>query len=258
MMKSTWRGSLPSSVVVLSLHSRGKSMSPPSHNRSKLRGFIARRLGIALTTVPAAFLVILGLAALITFSNSACGSPASRTPPKRTRPAPTHTDTPSSTAVPTATPTPSPTPTSTPTLSPTVAPSPTPTSTPIPPPTATLAPPRVITPEPVAPAQGKTYRNPITFEWSGALSAGQRYLVSAHHTVSGYVVQSELLTDQTWTTDLPAENYGEWRWTVSVVQRTRTVITSNEWMFWFDPSGDGGDGGGDHPPSSTRIPPSES
>jgi hypothetical protein len=95
-------------------------------------------------------------------------------------------------------------------------------------------------------------KNPIEFRWSGSLYAGQSYQVTARHTESGYVVQSQPLMDQTWTTNLPAENYGAWRWTASVVQGTRTVITSDEWMFWLRPFNGNGD---DHPPSSIRPPP---
>jgi len=138
---------------------------------------------------------------------------------------------------PTLTPTPTPTPTSTPTPTPTNTPTPTPTPTAIPPthtPTSTPIPP--VQPEPVAPAQGGEYRNPITFQWRGQLSAGQAYQVVVYHLTSGYTVQSGLLTDQGWTTDLPAERYGEWRWQVSVIRNGRVLVTSVEWMFWFNPS----------------------
>jgi tRNA A-37 threonylcarbamoyl transferase component Bud32 len=179
------------------------------------------------------------------------------------------TSTPTSTATPTGTPTL--TPTGTPTLTPTGTPAPTrtrtPTCTPTARPTDTPTPmatptPRPFTPTPVpvippqlvAPRQGETFKNPIEFQWSGLLHAGQAYQVAARHTGSGYVVQSELLTDQTWTTDLPAERHGEWRWTVSVVQRTRTVVTSDEGQFWFSQFSDKSDDGDDHSPPSTRIP----
>ena len=144
--------------------------------------------------------------------------------------------TPQETLFPTVTPTPTPalfpttplTPTLTlfPTRLPTSAPTPTLFPTPIP--GATV-------PEPVAPAQGLEYRSPLTFQWRGFLRAGQAYQVTARHTESGYVVQSELLTDQSWVADLPAARFGEWRWTVSVVQSGRTLATSSEWMLWFNP-----------------------
>jgi serine/threonine-protein kinase len=134
----------------------------------------------------------------------------------------------------TATPTPAASSTSSPTPLPTL------TSTPTPSPTATPTPPPATAPEPVAPALGRTYGNPITFEWRGSLSAGRTYLVTARHVGSGYVIQSGLLTDQGWTVDLPVERYGEWRWTVSVTQGERAMATSPEWSFWFDPYPDGG------------------
>jgi hypothetical protein len=87
----------------------------------------------------------------------------------------------------------------------------------------------------VAPVAGGTYGNPIAFEWRGSLSVGQAYLVTARHVESGYVIQSELLTGPSWTVDVPVERYGAWRWTVSVTQGGRTMASSPEWGFWFDP-----------------------
>ena len=147
---------------------------------------------------------------------------------------------------PSTTPTAAPSPTTT--SSPT--PLPTPTSTPTPSPTATSTPPPATAPEPVAPALGRTYRNPITFEWRGSLSTSRTYRVTAWHVGSGYVIQSGLLTDQGWIVDLPAERYGEWRWTVSVTQGERAMATSPEWSFWFDPY----PGGGAREPTNTPPP----
>jgi hypothetical protein len=127
---------------------------------------------------------------------------------------------------------------------------PTPTSTPTLSPTATLTPPPATAPEPVAPDLGRTYGNPISFEWRGSLSAGWTYLVTAWHVGSGYVIQSGLLADQGWTVDLPAERYGEWRWTVSVTQGERMMATSPEWSFWFNPY----PGGGAREPTNTPPP----
>ena len=86
--------------------------------------------------------------------------------------------------------------------------------------------------------------DPVTFQWSGSLGAGQSYQVTARHTESGQTVQSGLLAEQSWTADLPGERHGEWRWTVAVVQGGGTTATSSEWMFWFKPGGGGGGGGG--------------
>jgi hypothetical protein len=61
-----------------------------------------------------------------------------------------------------------------------------------------------------------------------------------------------LLTDQSWTADLPADKYGEWRWTVSVVQGGRAVTTSSEWMFWFNPFPGGGKPGEPTPTEPPR------
>jgi serine/threonine protein kinase len=161
--------------------------------------------------------------------------PASHMPPSTTpAAAPSHTATPRSATSSTSSPTP---------LS-------TPTSTPTPSPTATPTPPPATAPEPVAPDLGRTYGNPIAFEWRGSLSAGWTYLVTAWHVGSGYVIQSGLLTDQGWTVDLPVERYGEWRWTVSVTQGERAMATSPEWSFWFDPY----PGGGAREPTNTPPP----
>jgi hypothetical protein len=169
---------------------------------------------------------------------------------------------------PTSTPTRSPAPTRAPTSTPMYTPTPAATSTRIPrvstptpaatftriPRVSTPTPiPRAVLPELVAPAQGGEYQSPIGFQWRSALSRGQAYLVIARHPGSGHVIQSELLMDQSWTADLPNDKYGEWRWTVSVVQDGRTVATSAEWMFWFNPhSGGGGGDGGSAKPTSPR------
>ena len=149
----------------------------------------------------------------------------------------TTTHTPAPTLKATATPLP----TSTLMRTPTPTPTPTATATATPPtstrgPTPTLVP-RSTAPELMTPAEGRSFKNPITFQWRGSLSTGQAYQVTGRHLESGHTIQSELLTDQSWATSLPAERYGEWRWTVSVVQGGRTVVTSSEWMFWFQPYG---------------------
>lgn len=128
--------------------------------------------------------------------------------------------------------TPSPTPSHTP------SPTPTPmTHTPLPKPTRTpmYTPVPPTPPELVAPTQGSEYKNPITFRWHGSLSADQGYWVTVYHVESGYTIQSGPLTDRSWIADLPGDKHGEWRWTVSVVQGGRTIVTSPEWMFWFNP-----------------------
>jgi hypothetical protein len=102
--------------------------------------------------------------------------------------------------------------------------------------------PRATAPQLVAPAQGGTYQSPITFQWQGSLRSGQSYQVQARQAVKGYAIQSGLLTQESWTVDLPAEQHGDWRWTVSVIQGGSVAATSSEGMFWFDPQPGGGDG----------------
>jgi hypothetical protein len=128
-------------------------------------------------------------------------------------------------------------PTSTPTNTPT------PTTTPIPQatPTFTLLP--IIQPEPLAPSSSGEHPNPITFEWSGNLGYNQQYQVIAIHN-SGYTLRSDPLTAQQWTTELPPEAFGEWKWRVAVLSGSREVTSSGEKVLWFNPMPGGGGGSG--------------
>ncbi|MFP4394501.1 MAG: protein kinase domain-containing protein [Anaerolineales bacterium] len=159
---------------------------------------------------------------------------------------------------PTLSPTPSPTPRNSPTPrapkpepSSTSPPTETPTQTPSPtsqPPTATPIP---RSPTLTGPAQGGTYASPITFQWDGTLGAGQSYQVTAYHSESRQTLRSDPLTAQSWTADLPGDKFGEWRWSVSVLQGGSAIATSPEGMFWFNPCPGCGDGGGDDGPQPT-------
>jgi tetratricopeptide (TPR) repeat protein len=151
---------------------------------------------------------------------------------------------------------PSPTPTVyTPPLTPTVTPSLTPTVTPSLP---SPVPPTPSPPELLAPAYGRTYKNPVVFEWRGSLSAGQAYQVTARHSRTGHTVQSGLLTDLRWSGILPPGEYGAWHWTVSVIRGESVLATSDEWMFWFDPkpqpTREGGGNGGNGEPTPANPP----
>jgi hypothetical protein len=183
---------------------------------------------------------------------TATASPTLMAAPPTSTPSRTPTQT---AATPSTTPTQAPSPTltaATPSSTPTQTPSPTPivttstatstsppTSTPTPSPTVTAPArtqaPRIAQPEPLEPLLGRDYKNPVTFRWSGSLGWQQAYQVTAYHLVSGDSVQSELLTTPEWSIDLPAERFGEWRWSVSVIGFGRILSTSPEWMFWFDP-----------------------
>ncbi|MBU0705430.1 MAG: serine/threonine protein kinase [Chloroflexi bacterium] len=152
---------------------------------------------------------------------------------------------PSPSSSPTATATPSPTRTLPPTDTPT------PTGTPTQAPPADTPVPQAIPPQLLAPAQGGEYASPVTFEWSGSLGAGQAYQVTAYNSGSGHTIQSDLLTTQNWTADLPGDQTGEWHWSVSVIQGGYTVATSTEGMFWFNPF----PGGGGPAPTNTPVQP---
>ncbi len=194
--------------------------------------------------------------------STAAGGPATPTafPPTATSrvtmaPSDTPTSEPTSTPRVTATDEPTDTPAATATPTPTRTPRPTATegSTP---PTATPAP-SATTPQLVAPVQGSSYKNPVTFQWSGALGASQAYQVTARHTSSGEVIQSGSLSGETWTTDVPGSRVGEWVWSVSVVQGGSAVTTSSDGMFYFDPSlGPTPEPGPQPNVTSTNTPPS--
>jgi protein phosphatase len=101
-------------------------------------------------------------------------------------------------------------------------------------------------PQLVNPAQGAPdLGNPINFQWAGTLGNGQAYRVTTWHATSDAVRVSDPLTSQRWSVHLPAEEAGEWRWTVSVVQGGATVVTSQRGMFWFNPLPGSGNGHGD-------------
>lgn len=163
-----------------------------------------------------------------------------------------------------AAPTLPPSPTSTSSLSPTSPPIPTghiPTSTPASPFTPRAATRVPSTPLPSAeppslrePAQGSEHKSPVTFKWDGTLRAGQSYQVNVYHAESGHTVQSDLLTAQEWTVDLPGEKVGGWHWTVSVVQNETKISNSGEWKFWFQPFPGSGDNGGDDGDDGTPAP----
>jgi hypothetical protein len=186
-------------------------------------------------------------------------SPTSGSATPEAQPTQTHTRTP--TVLTTDTPTrvdtveakPTPTPTSTDTPTPTPTSKPVPTLTRRPTPTSLSSPPPLpVRPELAAPALGSLQANPIALQWIGELGAGQGYQVTAYHTESGYTIQSDLLTVQTWTVDLPAERFGEWRWHVSVVSDGSSLATSSEGMFWFNPHPGGGNDNGDTVPTPPR------
>jgi hypothetical protein len=86
------------------------------------------------------------------------------------------------------------------------------------------------------PEQGPVYQNPVTFqwEWEGVLGEGQAFQVSAWHPESDAALQSPSLSEASWTTSLPTEKAGEWRWNVSVVQGDSVLITSAEGTFLFE------------------------
>jgi len=168
---------------------------------------------------------------------------------------PTHTPIPPSTPNATQTRTSSPTATRTPppTLTPTRQPTLAATETPVPAATFTHTPVTAVIPQRSAPAQGSTHNNPINFSWTGTLYSGQSYQVTAYSTRTGYRIQSPALSTDYWTVNLPGEHYGEWKWSVAVVQNNAIVVTSSEGIFWFDPNigGGGGNGGGD--PTATPV-----
>lgn len=115
--------------------------------------------------------------------------------------------------------------------------------------------PRPVTPKLTGPAQGRSFQNPVTFSWSGVLASGQAFIVNARSVPTGKVIQSPAIYRTDWVATLPAEDYGEWRWTVSVVGNSKTLVTSSEGMFWFDPLPGSGEPAPTEPPPVTREAP---
>lgn len=112
-----------------------------------------------------------------------------------------------------------------------------PSSTPRPSPTATPTPrpPMVMTPVLLEPAAGEDVTiTTVTFRWEGRLNANQYFVVHLHHPEDGLTRESEALTATSWTTLLPGDKSGEWRWYVRVVPGD---VQSQEQHFWFKPYG---------------------
>jgi hypothetical protein len=132
---------------------------------------------------------------------------------------------------------------------------PQPEESPLPPATATRV--SATTPVLTFPEQGRTYRSSGTFKWQGTLAPGQTYVVRAWHPRTGFGIQSSPLSTTSWTTSLPLDKFGEWRWDVSVLQGGSMIATSTEGMFWLNPFPGSGNGTGPvHPyPSSPTAPP---
>jgi serine/threonine protein kinase len=109
------------------------------------------------------------------------------------------------------------------------------------------------------PGYGMTYKSPIAFQWQGTLGEGQVYALRLWHLESGFSLSPPAVSGQTLSVDLPAERFGEWRWTVSVLQGETVLATSEEGMFWFDPGlGGARKDEGEPPPSQVsplRTPP---
>ena len=109
-----------------------------------------------------------------------------------------------------------------------------PTSTPRPSATAPELTTYAVQPVLLSPQEGSTHKNPVVFEWQGELSAGQVYIVNGINARTQYQITSPPLTTSTWATQIPAEAFGEWQWSVSVVRHNTTLATSEQGKFWFN------------------------
>ena len=74
-----------------------------------------------------------------------------------------------------------------------------------------------------------TYRNPITFRWSG--SPRLSYEVTLRNVDRGFEHRSGSMTGDTWTFDIPAEEFGNWEWWVT----NSSGRASPKGSFVFDP-----------------------
>jgi hypothetical protein len=115
-----------------------------------------------------------------------------------------------------------------------------------PPPAPVAASRPAASPELIAPQDGGgPYRNPITFQWRGALGPGQSYRVVVYSRGGlrevGISAQSELLTTTRWTANLPDRDnlgnssIGALTWQVSVMDGNVAVASSPRWGLMFDP-----------------------
>jgi serine/threonine protein kinase len=114
----------------------------------------------------------------------------------------------------------------------------TPTEAPSPPPAPTMVP--NVRPDLKTPSQGGTFKNPITFSWTGRLYGDQAYQITAYHDDDKgkrhYITNT--LTSTLWIVNLPDDQAGEWKWQVSVVRGGNMLTSSIEQMFWA-PIGEG-------------------
>lgn len=160
------------------------------------------------------------------------------TPMKMPSPSPS-TVSPTAPTIPSRSPSPLPEPTVTPSATLTVttmaSPSPTQSATPSPTSTPTVVPapsPNVVLdipqePELVSPEPGECVTHPPTLEWRG--SPAYTYEVTVRHVRSGDL-RGESIVGTTWQLHLPADEFGEWQWSVSLGDSS-----SDEWHFYFDP-----------------------
>ena len=74
-----------------------------------------------------------------------------------------------------------------------------------------------------------TYRNPITFRWSG--SPRLSYEVTLRNVDRGFEHRSGRVTGDTWAFDIPAEEFGNWEWWVT----DSSGRVSPKGSFVFDP-----------------------
>jgi eukaryotic-like serine/threonine-protein kinase len=187
---------------------------------------------------PIAIAIILLLLAIGCAGLSSIVIPPLIAPPTPTL-TPTATASPSATPTPTATVTPSPTPTPTTTPTPTVTatvtltPTPSMTSTRTTPSASPV--PRAAPPQLQSPLSGQWVGNPVQFTWTGSLNAGQTYKVIARHVETGGFIESDLLTSPNWSTNLPTDKAGEWRWRIFVIMNNNELVASPEQEFGFNP-----------------------
>jgi hypothetical protein len=93
------------------------------------------------------------------------------------------------------------------------------------------SPPSISSPKPelILPLYGE-YNNPFTFRWSGSQSTEYR-VVLTHQDKADKRYMSDWLNQHTWTTNIPAEDFGNWRWFVT----TRDGVRSDESSFVYQP-----------------------
>jgi hypothetical protein len=93
---------------------------------------------------------------------------------------------------------------------------------------------------------GGQHQSPITFQWTAV--NGISYQVTLRHLERNIVYTSNQIRGSEWTFDIPADEFGNWEWFVTVVGGQSSTSAT----FTFNPFPNSGGGGANNQlPTST-------